>query len=71
MRRRRLTRWRHSSHCNGGACLEVTELADLIAIRDSSYPDRTIITCSPPAWQSFIKRISVDTLDIPSSRRTS
>lgn len=65
MRRRRLIKWRHSSHCNGGACVEVTQLTDSIAIRDSSYPDRTFVTYSTLAWQYFVKSIKTDEFDTP------
>jgi hypothetical protein len=65
MRRRKLARWRHSSHCNGGACIEVTQVAGRIAIRDSGCTDQAVVSCSLAAWQDFVKRIRIDTFDIP------
>jgi hypothetical protein len=59
-----LAGWRHSSYCNGGACVQVTQLADLIAMRDSGHPDRIVVPCSPIAWQNFVQRIRTDRLDI-------
>ena len=56
--------WRHSSYCNGGACIEVAQLADWIAMRDSGYPDRIIAIGSPIAWHSFVQSVRTDGLDL-------
>jgi hypothetical protein len=65
MRRRKLVRWRHSSHCNGGSCVEVTQVTNFIVIRDSGGLDQTVVMCSPLAWQRFVKSIRIDTPIFP------
>lgn len=46
--------WRHSSSCNGGNCLEVAPMGNLIAVRDSANADGVILAFSGSRWRDFI-----------------
>jgi hypothetical protein len=46
--------WRRSSRCNGGACVEVAELDEMIIIRDSAEPGHTLIAVSRDVWRDFL-----------------
>jgi hypothetical protein len=48
------TKWQRSSTCNGGACVEVAPLGDLIAIRDSAGHEGVILTSPGRCWRRFI-----------------
>ncbi|MBT2458105.1 DUF397 domain-containing protein [Streptomyces sp. ISL-86] len=47
--------WQRSSFCGGGGnnCVEIAELPDGIAIRDSVYPDR-LVRVGRPALSAFL-----------------
>ena len=45
--------WRHSSSCQGGACVEVASLDGRIAVRDSECPENVIIF-SASSWRDFV-----------------
>jgi len=45
--------WLRSSSCNGGACVEVAHIGELIAVRDSVKPD-CIVAFSAIGWRDFI-----------------
>ncbi|MFV0135819.1 DUF397 domain-containing protein [Streptomyces sp. HMX87] len=50
-------RWQRSSYSGGGEgndCVEIAELDDLIAVRDSKTPARVILTFPAPAFVSFL-----------------
>jgi hypothetical protein len=47
-------RWRCSSFCNGGSCVEVTPQADGVAIRDSRDPEARLLV-SEADWRAFVR----------------
>lgn len=49
-------RWRKSSFSNtpGGDCVEVADLADRVAVRDSKNPDGDVLTFPVDAWRAFL-----------------
>lgn len=51
--------WRHSSFCNGGACVETKFHEDRVEVRDSENPDK-IINISPGSWRDFVAGIKND-----------
>jgi len=51
------TRWRKSSRCNSGACVEIADLGDLRAVRDSKDPHGPVLTFGAVAWSAFIVEI--------------
>ncbi|MEV0154240.1 DUF397 domain-containing protein [Micromonospora sp. NPDC050686] len=53
--------WRKSTRSgdNGGDCVEVaTNLAGVVAVRDSKDPDGPHLTFPPAAWSAFIRQSS-------------
>jgi hypothetical protein len=48
-------RWRKSAHSgNGGACVETAALDTCIAVRDSKFPDRSVLRFRPDEWRTFL-----------------
>lgn len=52
-------RWRKSSFSNtpGGDCVEVADLADQVAVRDSKNPNRCVLTFPADAWRTFLDHV--------------
>jgi hypothetical protein len=49
------TKWKRSSFCASGACVEVAVLgADMVALRDGKNPDQPPLLFSLAEWHSFI-----------------
>ncbi|WP_327416564.1 DUF397 domain-containing protein [Streptomyces sp. NBC_01233] len=53
--------WQRSSFCGGGGnnCVEIAELLDGIAIRDSVYPDR-VMAVGRSTLSAFIRHVRAD-----------
>jgi hypothetical protein len=47
--------WRRSSSCNGGTCVEVASLGNMIKVRDSADPDGGVLSASRDAWAKFLE----------------
>ncbi|PRX98096.1 DUF397 domain-containing protein [Allonocardiopsis opalescens] len=56
--------WRKSSYssANGGDCVEVAELAEGRAVRDSKHPDQPHLMISGSDWNAFIHAVRNDAL---------
>jgi hypothetical protein len=54
--------WRHGNSCNGGACVEVAPLEDMIAVRDRANADGAILTFSGSSWRDFVADVKADKL---------
>jgi hypothetical protein len=51
--------WRKSSYSNpSGNCVEVTELAGGIALRDSRFPDGPKLVFTSAMWDAFLRRLN-------------
>ncbi|MGH3390560.1 MAG: DUF397 domain-containing protein [Actinomadura sp.] len=61
------TQWRKSSYttAEGGQCVEVADLASVIAVRDSKDPDGPKLTFGAADWRTFTHRIKVGEHDLP------
>jgi hypothetical protein len=48
--------WHKSSRSegNGGACVEVAELSDAVAVRDSKDQSGPILIFTPEEWRAFV-----------------
>jgi hypothetical protein len=46
--------WRKASACHQGSCIEVAQINDSIAIRDSKDPDGPILLYSSEEWKTFL-----------------
>jgi uncharacterized protein DUF397 len=59
--------WRKSSRTNGGDdqtnCVEVAELPDRIAMRDSKDPTGPALAFTHPEWQAFVGGIRTSQFD--------
>lgn len=52
--------WRKSSRSNGGGggnCVEVAELTDLVAMRDSKDPAGPVLVFARAEWRAFVGSI--------------
>ena len=59
-------RWRKSSYSNGAqACVELTALTDLTAVRDSKNPAGGTLILESAAWNALHSSIKSDRLATP------
>ncbi|WP_345600808.1 DUF397 domain-containing protein [Streptomyces coacervatus] len=60
--------WRKSSYSNGmgGECLEIAELTEVVAIRDSKVTSGPQLILSTAAWQGFIRALLPDHQELTS-----
>jgi hypothetical protein len=51
--------WRKSSYSgNGGnTCVEVAAASHVVAVRDSTHPDRAALAFAPERWGAFTRRV--------------
>jgi hypothetical protein len=50
--------WRKSTYsANGGnTCVEVATAGPVVAVRDSTDPDRAVLVFAPKRWNAFTRR---------------
>lgn len=47
--------WEKSSFCNGASsCVEITETADAVGVRDSKDPNGPVLVFTKKEWAAFI-----------------
>jgi hypothetical protein len=53
--------WRKSTYSNGsgGNCVEVADLPNGRAVRDSKRPGRPILVFTKDEWQAFVQAVEV------------
>jgi hypothetical protein len=47
-------KWRKSTRCNGGACIEIAIQDDAILLRSSADPDGPVLAFTSAAWRDLI-----------------
>ncbi|TDD84785.1 DUF397 domain-containing protein [Actinomadura darangshiensis] len=59
--------WRKSSHSQGGGteCVEVAQVSDKRAVRDSKDPAGPVLSLTPGAWTSLLSTIKTGAHDLP------
>ena len=55
--------WRSASRCDGGACVEIGTLGEIVMVRRSPDPDGPCITLSREEWQDFIAGVKKGSFD--------
>ncbi|GAA4241445.1 DUF397 domain-containing protein [Actinomadura meridiana] len=58
--------WRKSTYSGheGGSCVEVSNLAPMIGVRDSKDPEGPRLAFSAAAWRTFTTQIKADRHDL-------
>ncbi|MFB4301211.1 DUF397 domain-containing protein [Actinomadura sp. NTSP31] len=56
---RSTVKWRKASRSahEGGDCVEVAEIAPVVAVRDSKDPNGPNLAFDAPAWRVFMRRV--------------
>jgi Domain of unknown function (DUF397) len=56
--------WRKSTYSNGsgGNCVEVADLPDGRAVRDSRHPQGPVLVFTTDTWRAFVERIEAGEL---------
>jgi len=57
--------WRRSSHCSGGACVEVADDSATVYVRDGKVAGGPILEFSHEAWRDLIRGIRNDDFPAP------
>lgn len=47
-------RWRTSSYCEGGSCIEVAQASASMLVRDTKDHDAGTLRVRPAAWSAFL-----------------
>ena len=49
--------WRTALSCNGGTCIKVAAIGQMILVGDSKSPDGPILTYTPAEWRDFVSGV--------------
>ncbi|WP_413809145.1 DUF397 domain-containing protein [Streptomyces sp. OE57] len=54
--------WHKSSYSNqeGGDCVEVSDMARVVPVRDSKYPDGPVLVFAATSWAAFIRELKTN-----------
>lgn len=55
--------WRYTSRCEGGACVEIGILGEIIMVRRSTDPDGACLKLSRGEWQEFVAGLKAGQFD--------
>jgi hypothetical protein len=57
--------WRRSRHCGEStACVEVREIGDAIAVRDSKDPNGSVLMFDRHEWDAFVRGVRAGEFDV-------
>ena len=56
--------WRRSGLCNGGNCLEIAMLGDLVKVRNSADQNGPVLSFGRDAWGAFLALIRCGGLEV-------
>jgi hypothetical protein len=57
--------WRRSRHCGeAAACVEVREIGDAIAVRDSKDPYGAVLMFDRHEWDAFVRGVRAGEFDV-------
>jgi predicted secreted Zn-dependent protease len=51
-------KWRKSSRCSNGTCVEVARVNDQYLIRDSKQPEAAPLTFTADEWTAFVAGVN-------------
>ncbi|HKT05848.1 MAG TPA: DUF397 domain-containing protein [Rugosimonospora sp.] len=57
--------WRRSTHCEAGACVEVSTSGDQVLVRRSDEPDGPELRVSRASWREFLAGLRAGEFDVP------
>jgi hypothetical protein len=55
--------WRKPSRCQGGECVEVLPLDEVVMLRDSAHPD-AVVRVGAESWRMFTDAIRAGEFDL-------
>ncbi|MBP2705150.1 DUF397 domain-containing protein [Microbispora sp. RL4-1S] len=50
-------KWRRSSRCTGGNCVQVAFASDVVALRDSKNPEAGVLVYTREQWREFVESV--------------
>jgi hypothetical protein len=56
-------RWRASTFTSGGECVEIAELGDHVAVRNSNHPAAGTVFLTPGEMAAFVSSVKAGELD--------
>lgn len=56
-------RWRRSSGCASGTCVEVATVEDRVMVRDSKDPSLEPLTFTRAEWAAFVRGVKLGEFD--------
>lgn len=57
-------KWRRSSLCNGGSCVEVALTGDGVKVRRAGDPEGLVLTVQAGEWREFVTDIRAGRFDL-------
>jgi hypothetical protein len=57
-------RWRKSSTCNSGYCVEVAPMREAVWMRDSKQPEAGLLSFEAATWSAFLQDVKAGSFDL-------
>jgi Domain of unknown function (DUF397) len=55
--------WRKSRFCESGACVEVADIDEIVAVRDGKAPNGAMLQFTRSEWRAFVDGIRAGDFD--------